>query len=83
MPAPFAGFDVYSDQAAREKIRTGAIATIIIAGGIFDWQIDKAEFGIARNWRPDAGVAGEFDPFVKPRLVTHLPSLRDGMKGPK
>ena len=58
MPDALAGFEIDADDRIAEQVAAQPMAAIVVVGRSFDRQIGVAEFGIDRDRRPDAGVAG-------------------------
>src|SRR5207249_6824660 len=83
MPFALAGFQIDADQRFAEKIVAGTMATVKIAGGRFDGQIDEAELFVDGNLRPYASVAGVFGGALFPCVVAELAFFRDGVKNPE
>ena len=82
MPEPFAGFGVETDEAVREEIVAGVGASVVVAGGHFNRNINVTELFIGSEGRPGPGVAGEFPGITGPGVVAEFARLRNGMEGP-
>src|ERR1019366_3538980 len=89
IPDALAGLYVDTNDAVGEEIRAGALAAISIAAGRFDGDVNVAEFFIAGQRTPGAGIAGELPRFdsglriFSPRLGFLLACLRNGVEGPE
>src|SRR5271165_2490247 len=59
------------------------MATVVIAGGRFDGQIDESELLIDADLRPNASVAGILGGTVVPSVVTEFPLFGDGVEDPE
>ena len=83
VPDALAGLEIQRNQTRREKVGAGTMPPVIVAGGIFDRQIDTAPFLIDRDLSPDPGVARVRPRFLLPRVVPELTEHRDRVEDPQ
>src|SRR5690606_18430535 len=83
VPAALAGPDIQRQEAAGEQVGAGPVATVVVAGRVFHWQIDDAQLRITGDRRPDTRVAGVLITAIEPRLGTEFIRLGNGMEGPE
>ena len=77
-----AGLQIDRDEALGVEVVAGAVAAVLVDGRRLDRQVDEARFGIDRDLRPHAGVAGPLPRAVLPRLVTGLARARHRVEAP-
>ena len=65
IPDALAGLRIETNEAVGKQIGAGALAAVSIAAGRFDRNVDVAEFFVAGEGSPGAGVAGELPGFSR------------------
>src|SRR5438067_4542777 len=83
VPLALAGLQVNGDDALTEEAAARAIAAVVIAGGQFHGQIDKAELFVNGDLRPYTGIAGVGEGVLPPGVGSILTGLGNRVKDPK
>ena len=77
------GARVQADQAVGEEIVAETVSAIEIAGGHFHRDVNIAQFFVAAERSPRAGVAGIFPGVFLPRFVAELAGMGNRAEGPQ
>ena len=82
VPEILAGTGVQSQQAVGVKVGSLAIGAVKVIGGRTDREIRDPSLLIDRYPAPGVGPANVLPRIFRPRVVTHVAGMRNGMKSP-
>jgi hypothetical protein len=83
MPLALTGSEVDADQAVTEQVVARAVAAVIIRRGVFDGQVDQAQFLIHGHLGPDTGVAVGGPGTVLPSVVAEFTRTWNRVESPQ
>ncbi len=83
VPLPLARLQIDANEAFSKQIVPGPISAVEIGSGRFNGQVDKPEFLVNGNLRPDTGIAIHGPRVVQPRIIAKLARPRNRVERPK